>query len=253
MMGGSGVESQEALEAGANAVHNFLPPEVSAKAKARLAMQYASISAQQVQLARQSQFHSQMRSWENQKLATGSASAAVIDESTTRFENGYRPTQLCKKFFLYEGCGHGAQCTFAHAYEELHPASAELIDLPSSDLLSEQKVEDFESTEPHMRMKKKREMCQRFKNKGECLLGKRCMFAHTETDLGKVELVYDDRVKTEICRKWETGKCVFGRYCPHAHGMSRSAGLSHRRRSAGCRPRSGQKIKAKDIMAKDKG
>jgi len=114
---------------------------------------------------------------------------------------------------------HGNKCTFAHAYEELHPASAELIDLPRSDMLSEQKVEDFETQEPHMRMKKKREMCQRFQNKGECLLGKRCMFAHTESDLGKVELVYDDRVKTEICRKWETGKCVFGRYCPHAHGM----------------------------------
>ena len=31
-----------------------------------------------------------------------------------------------------------------HAYTELHPASADLIDLPKSDMLSEQKVEDFE-------------------------------------------------------------------------------------------------------------
>lgn len=192
-------------------------------------------------MARQSQFHSQMRSWENSKLHS-SGSGATTEDTTTRFENGYRPTQLCKKFFLYEGCAHGSKCTFAHAYEELHPASAELIDLPKSDMLSEQKVDDFETQEPHMRMKKKREMCQRFKNKGECLLGKRCMFAHTESDLGKVELVYDDRVKTEICRKWETGKCVFGRYCPHAHGKEQIGRLKPPeeicRMSAPIRPRS---------------
>merc|ERR1719473_538850 len=67
---GGGTADLQTLEAGASAVKDFLPPEVSTKAKARLAMQYASISAQQVQLARQSQFHSQMRSWENQKASS---------------------------------------------------------------------------------------------------------------------------------------------------------------------------------------
>merc|ERR1712050_485665 len=62
-------------------------------------------------------------------------------------------------------------------------------------------------------------MCMRLQNRGQCLLVDMCMFAHSEAQLGTVALVIDDRVKTEICRKWENGKCVFGRYCPSAHGM----------------------------------
>merc|ERR1712050_733287 len=62
-------------------------------------------------------------------------------------------------------------------------------------------------------------MCMRLQNRGQCLLVDMCMFAHSEAQLGTVALVIDDRVKTEICRKWENGKCVFGKYCPSAHGM----------------------------------
>merc|ERR1711918_62241 len=79
----------------------------------------------------------------------------------------------------------------------------------------------FENTEPTRRMKKKREMCQRLLNveAGGCLLGKQCMFAHSEKELGTVELVITDRVKVALCKFWQNGKCIYGKYCVNAHGM----------------------------------
>jgi len=50
-------------------------------------------------------------------------------------------------------------------------------------------------------------------------LGKECMFAHKEEDLGTVCLVITDRVKVTLCRFWENGKCIYGKYCVNAHGM----------------------------------
>merc|ERR1719460_2495679 len=177
---------------------DFLSPDATEQMKAQLAMQQAFTSAQQMQLAQQEKFQAQMKSWET-KQADPSA-------KITRFGNGYRPTQLCKELFLYNGCEHGSKCTFAHSYEELHPASAELIDQQNG-TSNEHKLEEWEMKIPEMRMKKKREMCQKLKNKGKCLLGEKCMFAHTEADLGKVMLVYTDptHIKTDICWKWETG------------------------------------------------
>jgi len=196
---------------------DLLSSDATDQMKAQLAMQQAFTSAQQMQLAQQEKFQAQMRSWET-KQADPSA-------KHTRFGNGYRPTQLCKELFLYNGCEHGSKCTFAHSYDELHPASAELIDQQNGTGNVEHKLEEWETKIPEMRMKKKREMCQKLKNKGKCLLAEKCMFAHTEADLGKVMLVYTDptHIKTDICWKWETGKCPFGRYCSHAHGMDQIA------------------------------
>jgi len=206
-------QAQEQFEAASSAITDYLPPEAAEQAKAQLTMQYQIQMAQQAQVAQQSEFQTQMRSWESRQ-------AGKVPKS--RFEGGYRPTQLCKKYFLHNACTHGETCTFAHNYEELHPASAELIDATSSGAaLAEQKVEDWETKMPEMRMKKKREMCQKLASKGKCLLAQNCMFAHTEADLGKVMLVYVDpsHLKTDICWRWEKGNCAFGRYCAHAHGM----------------------------------
>lgn len=204
---------QTQFEAASSAITDFLPPEAAEAAKAQLTMQYQIQMAQQAQVAQQSEFQTQMRSWESRQ-------AGKVPKS--RFEGGYRPTQLCKKYFLHNACTHGDACTFAHNYEELHPASAELLDAQSSGAsLADQKAEDWETKMPEMRMKKKREMCQKLANKGKCLLGQNCMFAHTESDLGQVMLVYVDpsHLKTDICWRWEKGNCAFGRYCAHAHGM----------------------------------
>lgn len=183
----------------------------------QLAIQEATSAAQQAQFLQQHQFHSQWRVFESQRLAKGQSTG----DFPTRFKDGFRPMQLCKKLFKFGQCQRGSDCTFAHAVDELHPASSDLG--PSEEqvgttALADQQTPTFENTEPTRRMKKKREMCHRLVN-GGCLLGKECMFAHTEDELGTVGLVITDRVKTQICRFWESGKCIYGKYCVNAHGM----------------------------------
>eukprot|EP00928_Gymnodinium_smaydae_P099158 TRINITY_DN9388_c0_g1_i1.p1 TRINITY_DN9388_c0_g1~~TRINITY_DN9388_c0_g1_i1.p1 ORF type:complete len:473 (-),score=138.76 TRINITY_DN9388_c0_g1_i1:81-1445(-) len=148
-----------------------------------------------------------------------------------RFKEGQRPIQMCRSMQQFGMCQRGESCTFAHAMEELHPASADLqkvdpvvssatggVGVPA--LAEQAAVPDFLNAMPQMQMKKKREICQRMSGNG-CLLGERCKFAHSEEELGKVCLVIvDDRVKRTMCRFWESGRrCSYGAYCVNAHGM----------------------------------
>lgn len=138
-------------------------------------------------------------------------------EGLSRFRGNFRPFRLCKHFLLSD-CHRGKECTYAHSYGELHPASPELPRLEEGDTsaIAEQgKVS--ESKAPDLRMQKKRELCNNFKN-NECILGKTCPYAHGEHELGKVELVVTDRIKTKICKHWKEGKCIFGSHCVSAHG-----------------------------------
>merc|ERR1719282_207741 len=212
-----------------NPIHFNLPQEMVAMQQQealndndlqqQLAIQEATTVAQQTQFMQQHQFHSQWRVFENQRLAKGQSTGDVA--VATRFKDGFRPMQLCKKLFKFGACQRGAECTFAHAMDELHPASVDLgpsEEQVNTTALADQQTATFENTEPTRRMKKKREMCHRLVN-GGCLLGKECMFAHTEDELGTVGLVITDRVKTQICRFWESGKCIYGKYCVNAHGM----------------------------------
>jgi len=173
--------------------------------------------ALQAQLQQQATFQAQLRSYESQY------SAKIEKEEVTRFKSGYRPMKLCK-FGAIGECMRGEACKFAHTYSELHPAS---LDLPRQEepevsgvgVLSEQDTDHLLNGEPQYQMKKKREICHRMSKSG-CLLGKKCMFAHKESEIGTVELVIvDDRVKTRICRFWELNKCSYGKFCVNAHGM----------------------------------
>mmetsp|Transcript_61999 Transcript_61999/g.134402 ORF Transcript_61999/g.134402 Transcript_61999/m.134402 type:complete len:395 (+) Transcript_61999:228-1412(+) len=186
----------------------------------QLAVHQEVTVAQQTQYLQQCQFYSQLRQYESQRNSKGS----TVGEVQTRFKDGFRPMQTCRKLFRLGSCPRGDDCTFAHSYEELHPASP---DFPGAEetgtgteALAVQTTETpfNAAAEPAMRMKKKREMCHRLA-RGGCLLGKKCMFAHEESELGTVALVITDRVKTQICRFWESGKCIYGKYCVNAHGM----------------------------------
>jgi len=184
-------------------------------------VQQLSTAAHQTQYLQQYQFFSQWRRYELERLAKGQATGDI----PSRFKDGFRPLQLCKKLFRYGMCPRGDECTFAHAMDELHPASTALpqegeegADAAAS-VLAQGKEATFDQEAPDMRMKKKREMCQRMNTKGGCLLGKKCMFAHSEDELGTVALVITDRVKSSICRFWESGHCIYGKYCVNAHGM----------------------------------
>merc|ERR1712224_968206 len=115
---------------------------------------------------------------------------------------------LCK-FMKMGMCERGEHCTFAHNYDELHMASP---DLPGAQLglMTEHKalMEEING-EPDLQWKKKVHLCTQFE-RGECLLGKRCQFAHGEKEVGTVALTVSGRVKTSICSKWKIGRCNYG-------------------------------------------
>ena len=44
-----------------------------------------------------------------------------LDAQPSPFQGSFRPTRYRRHFFV-EQCWMGSSCTFAHAYDELHPA-----------------------------------------------------------------------------------------------------------------------------------
>merc|ERR1719217_1337034 len=99
--------AREALETANAAVRKSLPQEKAEMAKARLSMQQSTISAQQLQVARQQQFQIEMRQWEKQQHMERTGGSRTTAPQESRFQTGYRPTQLCKKLFLHNNCIHG--------------------------------------------------------------------------------------------------------------------------------------------------
>lgn len=194
----------------------------AAEDPAQIAVMAAAREAQQAQYLQQAQFYQQLREEDAAKARAAKGvgaegfSRSELEDEDSRFKGNFRPLRLCKHF-TSSGCWRGADCTYAHTIEELHPASPDVprADLGTSALAQTGKVE--ESQIPDVRMKKKREMCNKFQN-NECVLGKACPFAHAESELGTIELVITDKVKTRICKFWEAGKCIFEKNCVNAHG-----------------------------------
>lgn len=143
-------------------------------------------------------------------------------ERGPRFKEGFRPMRLCKHLMTRGFCGQSEQCTFAHTLDELHHSSPDLPKLEEMDatsMLSENPGANPDGTDsfPDLRLKKKKELCDRFAS-GYCSLGNVCSFAHGEAEMGTVGLAVCGKVKTQICRNWEAGRCVYGSNCNNAHG-----------------------------------
>jgi len=63
----------------------------------------------------------------------------------------------------------------------------------------------------------KTEFCRNFKEKGTCLYGDLCQFAHGKTELRK-DVVRHNKYKTKHCQKyWITGYCAYGPRCNFIH------------------------------------
>lgn len=197
------------------------PPSASAAAggdEGQMAVMAAAQSAQHMQYMQQYQFYQQLQVQEAQRRAKTQGT------QPSRFKEGFRPMRICKHLITLGICRQGPDCTFAHTYDELHPASPDLPkDYASSEtgMLAEQS-DIPENQVPDMRLKKKKEMCGRF-SRGECSLGKICPFAHTEAELGTIGLSVCGKVKTRLCVFWDpvsqTAKgCIYGRNCNNAHG-----------------------------------
>lgn len=199
--------AQEAAQAQQAALEAMSPEQ-------RDAVLAAMSAASEAQQAQQSQFYEAMKAHEMEKLQK---SGYYQSNQPERFKDGYRPLRMCKHFKT-DQCWRGQECTYAHSLEELHPASPDLprVEVKETNALAEQqKVED---SAPDVRLKKKKELCNKWKNGQDCVLGRACPYAHGEKELGTVELVVCGRVKTRICKFWTTGNCMFLGNCVNAHG-----------------------------------
>lgn len=188
----------------------------------QMEMWAAAAAAQQTQYMQQYQFYQQLRAQEVQRRAKTATTAP------SRFKENFRPMRICKHLVTLGTCRQGADCTFAHNYDELHPASPDVPkEWKEADTSGETGAlavqgEVEESKVPDMRLKKKKEMCGRF-SRGECSLGKICPFAHTEAELGTVGLAVCGKVKTRLCVFWDASSgtatgCIYGANCNNAHG-----------------------------------
>jgi len=188
-------------------------PEVDEGQVARQkALEEGTAMAQQAMLAQQQQFQMQMRLYQSEINAKSGSTLA-------RFKEGYRPMKLCRLLQESGGCYRGDACTFAHAWDELHPASKEFTEARKSAALAQQELPSCLNADPPLKMRTKRDMCMRYKS-GQCLLEKICPYAHHENELNMVAMVTtEERVKRTFCKHWEnTGRCNFGDWCVNAHG-----------------------------------
>jgi len=67
----------------------------------------------------------------------------------------------------------------------------------------------------------KTEICRNFKEKGSCLYGELCQFAHGKHELRK-DVVRHNKYKTKLCQKyWISGYCAYGPRCNFIHDTDR--------------------------------
>jgi len=63
----------------------------------------------------------------------------------------------------------------------------------------------------------KTEMCRNYKDKGNCLYGDQCQFAHGNHEL-RQDVMRHNKYKTKLCQKyWIAGHCAYGPRCNFIH------------------------------------
>ena len=69
----------------------------------------------------------------------------------------------------------------------------------------------------------KTEICRNFKEKGTCLYGDLCQFAHGKHEL-RGDVVRHAKYKTKPCQKyWVAGYCAYGPRCNFVHQVKESS------------------------------
>jgi len=175
----------------------------------------AVFEAQQAQYMRQLEFMNQVKTQDAPSTLIGHPTGKIYE---CRFADDFRPLKYCKNFFSPQGCLRSAMCTYAHCFEELHPNVQEMEKGTAGRQDEEMDPDECSKSVPDMKMKRKKELCNKFKRDGECLLGKHCPFAHGEHEIGTVELCVMEQVKVKLCVHWKENKCYYGKRCVNAHG-----------------------------------
>jgi len=84
-------------------------------------------------------------------------------------------------------------------------------------LLIEQQPEVQVEKSPPVNPRFKTEICRNFKEKGSCLYGDQCQFAHGKNEL-RQDVVRHTKYKTKLCQKyWIAGYCAYGPRCNFIH------------------------------------
>jgi butyrate response factor 1 len=69
---------------------------------------------------------------------------------------------------------------------------------------------------PEKNPRYKTEICRNFKERSNCIYGKKCQFAHGRQELCDVR---KSKYKTKPCQKyWQVGYCAYGPRCNFLHG-----------------------------------
>merc|ERR1711881_788583 len=73
----------------------------------------------------------------------------------------------------------------------------------------------------------KTEICRNFKEKGNCLYGELCQFAHGKHELRK-DVIRHNKYKTKLCQKyWINGYCAYGPRCNFIHDTDRRHAMTN--------------------------
>jgi len=139
---------------------------------------------------------------------------------------------------------HDSSRGFLEPGSEVKSASSTLVDLARKLLLADQtmglEVPLFDSSYPppgnlnssllqarSTNHRFKTEICRNFKEKGTCLYGELCQFAHGKHELRR-DVVRHNKYKTKLCQKyWITGYCAYGPRCNFIHDTERVQGQSN--------------------------
>jgi len=108
-----------------------------------------------------------------------------------------------------------------------HPAQNRLLSPHSSDDLTKTS-DDSKDSNPRF----KTEICRNFKEKGSCLYGVDCQFAHGNEEMR--ETGKQNKYKTKLCQKyWIAGYCAYGPRCNFVHNEDKDNEARRRPGSAG--------------------
>jgi len=118
--------------------------------------------------------------------------------------------------------------------------NATLLDQNAGQIGQESLTEDQSSGDggaPNPRFKT--EFCRNFREKGSCLYGDLCQFAHGRAELRQQDVVRHSKYKTKLCQKfWIAGYCAYGPRCNFIHQEEDASEETYR----GFRPFTGPKF-----------